>query len=580
MTAFTESQQRAIDSNAPITVCMAGAGAGKTATLVGFLGRQVDSGINPTNIAAVTFTCKAAAELRERISKAMGDEHAFDGAMTGTMHAICLRILQAYGDRIGYDGNTLGVADPDDADALLERCAADLGLFRAGKWGKGLSGKAIRKALETCYSAGTDAPDDDAGRIIRAYWAELRQLNLLDFGLILMLTNRLFDEHPDVLETYRRRIRVLTVDECQDLDAIQHRWIFRFPDARLFLAGDLRQSIYGFRQAQPELMRRVAERNPPIELRDNFRSGRAIVDAANRLIAHGGDAVSPMVAARDREGLTATLLGRTDDIVGWVGTQIATGVKPGDIAVIARSHRVLRRIEGRMRDQGVPCYRVGQRWDITDTDEFKTLHRAMRLAANPRDQLAFMLLLDQFGMTTADYAKVRARAAESGRPIRTEATEYGGSLMAAIEWQIELPTSTVIRNLAAELGTPDAIVDFWRPVANLPLKDALAWYATRDRDAENEDAPQDKVTLLTCHAAKGLEFPFVLIAECNEGHFPSTSAIREGTIDDERRVFYVAMTRARDCLVCHYRRPEDQAEERTITEPSRFLFEAGFLSRE
>lgn len=578
---MTPSQQHAIQCPDSDILCVAGAGSGKTAVLTSRVARVIAEGADPKSLMVLTFTKKAAGEMKARIAAATGDPDAMNGAMMGTFHSVCLKILQAYGDRIGYDGNTLGVIEPDDADALLEQCARDLGLFRSGKWGKGLSGKAVRKALEACYSSGVDAADDDAGRIIRAYWHELRQLNLLDFGLILRLANQLFRDHPDVLAMYRERVKFVFVDELQDSDAVQftlHDWFAG--TAAFFGVGDVRQTIYLFRGACPHLMRERHPNATVIELAENFRSGARIVDAANRLIACGPDRVAPMVAAKDG-GYIEAMPGRTDDIVRRVGMAVGA-FGPGNCAVIARSHRTLRRIEGRMRDQGVPCYRVGQRWDITDAPEFKTLHRAMRLVVNPRDQLAFMLLLDQFGMTTGDYAKCRMAAAQSGRPILEEASGWGGPLINRIEFLAdvgELTAGVAVRELAMQLGSSNSVVDFWSPVADLPLKGALDWYGTRDRDAENEDAPKDKVTLLTAHSAKGLEWKFVMVAECNEASFPSSSAIREGTIDDERRVMYVAMTRAKDVLVCHYRQPEDQAEERTISEPSRFLFEAGLLTK-
>lgn len=572
---MTPSQKHAIDSDSRDILCIAGAGSGKTATMVARIERLLNAGADPTSFLVLTFTRRAARQMRERI-EAKG--HSTEGMLCNTFHSVCYSILRAYGDRIGYDTQTLSVIDTIDADALLQSTARDCGLVDGnGKGKKGVSLKSLAAYRDAQYSG--QAVDSPLAPFMAAWFAhytsERRSMNVLDFGSCLTEVNRLFTECPDVLEIYRRRIGYVFVDELQDstdVDYVLHEW-FK-PSAQFFGVGDRRQAIYGFRGSRPDLM---VERNPRAvihDLRENFRSGYKIVAAANALIAHNGDTLAmPMIGATGQAGIVETLTGRTDAIVDKV-CWLRQAYAPRDIAIIARRHDHLKRIEGRLVDVGIPCERVGQKNDIASDPDFRAIYCALRLLANPRDDMAFMGLRERLGIDGASYATIKHAAAFDG-------ISHWQAYRKRRNWTsppvLRIPdilsyVGALIRHIHCDL------IDWWTShCGDMTPAEAVEWFGTRDIHAENDEAAADAVTLLTCHAAKGLEFPVVIVAEMNEGSMPSSQGIRGGedAIAEERRVAYVAMTRAKERLILHYRGPDHFDDPKYVKPPSRFIAEAG-----
>lgn len=257
---LTPSQQQAVESDARDILCIAGAGAGKTRVLSQRVIRILNVGTEPKSFLILTFTRRAAKEMKQRIEAVAGDGST-RGMLIGTFHSVCFSLLRAYGDRIGYDTQTLSVIDTIDADALLQSTARDCGLVDGnGKGKKGCSLKQLAAYRDAVYAGMTHEITEQLEQWFAHYTSERRSMNVLDFGSCLTEVNRLFTECPDVLEIYRRRIEHIFIDEAQDLDAIQHGFVFLFPDATHFFVGDLRQSIYGWRSARPDLLRRLAGR--------------------------------------------------------------------------------------------------------------------------------------------------------------------------------------------------------------------------------------------------------------------------------------------------------------------------------
>lgn len=600
---LTTQQQRAVDSDARSIVVIAPAGGGKTQTMAARVARLIRDGNPVESVLLLTFTRAAARNMRERIAT-LTDESTARRITAGTFHSVCLSVLRVYSDRLGYDPATLEVLSVVDAESLLLEAARDLQYLNDSKgwpkWKSGLSKQKLQAALDSVYRAGVDDGNmvEPSLRIVAHYRAELKRNNCLDFGSILAETNRLFAEHPDVLERYRARFRFVFLDEGHDVDAIQHQtyhWLA--PPADMFGILDPRQEIYKWRGSRSDLLRIQYPDAEVVSLAENFRCRAAIVDVANKLIAHNheGRECEPMKAVKDG-GVVRVFNGRSVDVALQVSMMMigerlpesgAGTYAPRDIAVIARSHRELSRLSAVFTEHGIHHRHVGRKFDLTTTDEFLDLHAAMRLAANPRDNHAFRRLVPRLGIERDAMTAIRGIAATKGGSLwdaaceRCEGEWGSSSLGVALAWSEwnDISFSDAMLRLwdAFEVIDPRTS-HFWEEdCAGMTLRDALEWYASRDEQDDVPTPEENLVSLLAPHGAKGLEFPVVLIANLNEGTFPTARAVREGGLDEERRCFFVACTRSEDVLLLHYRQPQDQSEVGNISEPSRFLYEMGVL---
>lgn len=561
---LTAAQSRAVVSPADDLLVIAGAGSGKTRVMVQRIAHLIrDRGMSPSSIAALTFTRRAAGELLSRLRGELGDSVDIRNMLVGTFHAIAYRILRAHGSVIGYDTPPT-ILEPWESDVVLDQVAHDLGYLSADghRWSKGMSRSRLRSDLERTYR-GEAVQRTASATIIGEYRGRLLEWRCLDFGLILAECNRLFAAVPHILDAFRAQVRAVLVDELQDADTTQyimHDWFS--PPAAFTGVGDRRQTIYRFRGARPELMQ---ERHPDaeiVELQECFRCGDTIVGAANRLIAHNADTrESPMIGATGRCGRVDVLVGDWSAIVGRITDWRLEGYECRDIAVLARRHQTLIDIEQALvearrnrldilaeKAADFPAWhRVGSGLGLCATDEFHALVCWLRIAVNPRDRVADCWL-----------SQVPAETRMLAREKLTVIREKSLGLTEAVE-------------LLAGPLSPEAVYWIERFPEDCRIADALAVHAMRD--AQDDMPVGDAVTLSTIHAAKGLEWPCVLVAGCDEGEFPSARALREdGGVEDERRLMYVAMTRAMERLTLHCRSGLGDGVDRR---PSRFIGEAG-----
>lgn len=589
---LTPAQQRAVTTESTDVLCLAGAGSGKTRVLVERCVHLIrDRGRSPSEIMVLTFTRKAAGEVRDRLQKRLEE---FWGRKTtaelrpmliGTFHAVSLSIVRSHLELLGYQ-NEVSVITENDSVKVLGQVCVDLGYRIGDNYRIGLSFDQISRAIGSYYSSGRfpvfreNRQMEACIRIMREYHARLRSMSALDFGLILAEAKRLLDEFVAPRNEWQHRIRAVLVDEIQDTDEVQFDLHSRFcPPAEFFGVGDRRQSIYRFRGARPDLM---TERHPNaeiIDLQENFRSGRRVVEAANRLIHHNGDMLAaPMSCSTGREGNVQVITGRSDDLARMANALLVR-YQPQEMAVMARSHRLLRRLESVFRDAGIPVHRVGAAFDVCESDSFLSLLAAMRLMTNPRDNLAFASLRDDLKVGSRAYADLRAHADLKGCShffAYLDSVPKSSGLDSMLRDQsVGQMNADVFADLfcSATLRKRDMSVTFWREIApKMDVKTAVLWYGTRD--SQDDLGPGDRVMLLTAHAAKGLEWPVVVVANMNEGVFPSKQALKDLDGDrEERRLAYVAMTRARESLILHYRRPEDQSGP-NFQPASRFIREA------
>ena len=598
---LTPAQRRAVETEARDCLVIAGAGSGKTRVLterVRFLIER--SGVSPANIMVLTFTRKAAGELLHRLEESIGS--GFNprraGMLVGTFHSVALTILRPEGRALGLLPDTLTILDPTDANMMFEWAARDLGYLNSGsKWAAGMSKERARQYRDAQYTGrdldwletirGGEAP---YARLFAHYRHSLLTMNLLDFGLILRECNRLFDEHPDVLLRYQQRVHHVLVDELQDSDLTQYNLHDRFsPPATFFGVGDTRQAIYGFRGAQPALM---LERHPDakiVNLTDCFRCGASIVKAANRLIAVNAEPrTEPLACATNRDGSVRVEHGRSEFIAQQLVAKAAAGFAWHDIAVLYRAHATGRRLESVCRERSIPVHRVGASFDVCETPEFRLLHRLLRLICNPRDDVAFLATHELLGIDAEALREIRIKAKTGGVGLWQEAycspsirrTAVGVEVKSAmVEEAQNLPAIRTLLNLqACPPLASDALAaafEFWRRhEAGLSLADLLRWFALRD---SQDDLVRgwSGVVLSTVHAAKGLEWPCVFVVNLLEGDFPSGQSLHGDGVRDERRLAYVAFTRAKEALLLHTREPADQDPHRRVKLPSRFIGEAG-----
>lgn len=607
---LTTEQRAAVESTADRTLVIAGAGSGKTRVLCHRIKRLIEQGVSPSTIMVLTFTRKAAGEMIERLETMLPGKLG-DGLFIGTFHSIALSILRADGDKLGYSPGSITVASEDDAVLLLEHVSDLLGYRNNGKWCAGMSLDKLRKFLARFYNTGEyprERPDDpamtvrthnpidaDLKRVIVEYHAHLFDMNMLDFGRIMIECRRLLTDHLDVRARWSERIRHVIVDEAQDCDTVQYDLHeFFVPPATLFMVGDSRQSIYKFRGAAPHLM---VERNTAatvFDLRQCFRCGDRIVRAANRLIEHNGDTLAkPMIGATERAGVAMAMTGRSLDICNEVQRRRHQGYACSDIAVLARTRKTLRRLATIMAEGDIPHHVVGSRFDVCSTAEFKLLHAALRLIVNPKDRMAFLRICRDVGVPVSETnACLHERRDDPvGRLV-----ELGQSGKQPFDASRLFQNIHDVRGLTEKLlipivdvcgalcpGDMDGSMAFWatargeQDCRDWLVDEAIRWFALRD--SHDDLTKGDEVTLSTIHGAKGLEWPVVIVAECNEGSLPSRRSKTEEDIQEERRVAYVAFTRAKELLLVHWRRAQDQSQEqgRKVSKPSRFLSEAGLL---
>ena len=551
-------------------------GSGKTTTLVARILHMLEQGLEPRTIVCVTFTRHAAAQLRERVGE------AGKRVVIGTLHSFCLRMIREMGQSIGYEWEWLTIEDDDDA--ILEQYDAltDLGIMTIGPDGRRIWRQCKAKEwahFTTQVQAGLlDPDDDDNPDVLRlawnAYMDRLRSQNTLTYGTILTEAYRLL-RNKKALAIFRRRYRHFLIDEAQDTSHLQWSIVFRLvekaqPDT-LFVVGDLDQSIYEWRGAAPRDMLKMAksDKTTCYTLPTTYRFGPGIAAPAQRLIDHNVQRL-PTKIKTVRDGGAVNIY-REPEKLAFIATRIkqeaATYGHKG-VAVLSRRHAPLKEMEKILTAQGTPCRRIGKQSDLRHSIEFRILMAYIRCAANPRDRRAFARIATLEGIT-----------AEQMREFRMEASS--GTPIASLWFTDDNPAPWEPEDLEKRVTERDKERDY-APAVGL-LREAMLfqalqsaadierWFAMADiQDEIAQTAAEDSVTLCTVHAAKGLEWPCVFVVDLCENTWPSGGSIRDGREEEERRLLYVAATRAQKHLIMA---PTICEGELRIMAPSRFIEE-------
>ena len=633
-------REAVLTTDGPVLV-LAGAGTGKTAALTARLAHLLYTRKAwPSEILSVTFTNKAAREMRERVRAHVGD--AVEGMpWLGTFHAIGAKMLRRHAELVGLQAN-FTILDTDDQLRLLKQLiqAADLDEKR---W----TSRALAGLIDDWKNRGLTPPEIDAGESERfaagrggelyaAYQARLKALNACDFGDLLLHMLTILKTHRDVLETYQQRFRYIMVDEYQDTNSVQYLWLRLLAQARknLCCVGDDDQSIYSWRGAQVENILRFEKDFPGakvIRLEQNYRSTPHILAAASGVIANNGGRLGKTLWTEAAAGEKVRVIAVWDgpEEARRVGDEIENwqrrGGSPDDCAILVRAQHQTREFEDRFIAIGLP-YKIVGGFRFYERAEIRDALAYLRLINQPSDDLALERIINvpKRGLGDKAVAKVQMLARAQGVPLMTAAARILdtdeltpaarrslGNLVGDIaRWRDiyasnSLPTgrddpappgggglshADLARQMLDESGytamlQAEKTVEASGRLENLTeLVRAMEEYATlgdflehvslvMDNEATRDEA---KVTIMTIHGAKGLEFENVFLVGWEEGVFPSQRALDEGgtaSLEEERRLAYVAITRARRQATILHAANRRIYGQWTSSIPSRFVGE-------
>ncbi|MBE7035208.1 MAG: ATP-dependent DNA helicase PcrA [Ruminococcaceae bacterium] len=624
---FNPEQKAAITSTDGPLLILAGAGSGKTTVVVNKIAYILDKQLaKPWQILAITFTNKAANEMKERIESSIG-ESASD-MWIGTFHSLCMRILRRDIERLGAYSKDFVIYDSSDQKTLMKRVLKSLNIDE-----KKLP---IRSVLYEISTAKDElyGPEEYLsmnsdnfrkkliGEAYREYQKQLRQANALDFDDIIMLTVQLLSQEEEVLARYNRQFHYVFVDEYQDTNNSQSMLVNMLAQGyeNICVVGDDDQSIYKFRGANIQNILNFEKEFPGakvIKLEQNYRSTQMILDAANSVIANNSGRKGKNLWTQNGNGNPLDVY-RADneyDEAEFIANQIQKANKEGsrfaDCAILYRTNAQSRVIETTLSGHGIP-YRVLAGLRFYDRKEVKDALSYLRLIQNPSDNISLLRVVNEparkIGVATLE--KVSEVARQKGLCLFSvmEAAEAEPSLARAHERltaftalirrlqslaEGKLP-SELIEIALDETGyraqyTMDDSVENQTRLDNLQeFVNAAAEYERNEEeptlsgfleltaliaDIDNYDKDADCVVLMTLHSAKGLEFPRVFLCGMEEGLFPSLKSMSEDEVEEERRLCYVGITRAKQHLVLTHAAYRNQYGSGSYTMPSRFLEE-------
>ena len=570
-------QQTAIKTTSPRALVLAGAGSGKTRVLIERIAWLIETQkVSPTEIMAFSFTRKASGEIRDRLKERIGGKA--NGVQMGTMHGLALEFIHRFGEAIGLRPANVTVYGDWESGYLLADVAQEMTAKKPAL-------KATKDALERYYQTGEEPKKDDPGRdLFTVFLARCRENNALTYGALLVGLRLLVPTLAKYLH-----VRHILVDEIQDIDPLQwaiiNEMAFAFK-ANLFVVGDIDQSIYEFRGAVPKYLVDHAEEFDIYRLEANYRSVPSIVEAANRLIEHNQDRITKTMRATREIGGALAVLGAVSseqifaiskgikeiDGVRYVPESIEVG---GPVAILARKHSLLGKIDRLMEEAGIPHTYIGKTTALTNSEPFRRFHAFLKLAVNPFDNFSFLLIRDIIGLSREEYGRVRLDAADKGRSHFQVFLGNTDFLKFQVYFDNTLSGFAEYVNSAYPDLSPEslAFIQKWTSEHSDDIASYLDWLATFDVQDEIK-CEIEGITLSTIHAAKGLEWPVVIVAGCNEGIIPARPNDPD-EIEGERRLMYVAMTRAMDQLMLTVRPTESiDAAGRVHKSPeSRFIME-------
>lgn len=621
------------------SMVIAGAGSGKTRVLTYKIAHLLEEGVDPWSILALTFTNKAAGEMKQRIAARVGENRARYLWM-GTFHSIFSRILRSEADKIGYSSN-FTIYDQQDSQNLIKSIVKEMQLddktYKASVVQNRISNAKNRLITASGYVQNADIYKHDqfkripmVGKIYERYEQRCRQSDAMDFDDLLLNTFILFRDHPDVLERYGTSFKYILVDEYQDTNYAQHCivWQLTRNGAKVCVVGDDAQSIYSFRGANLDNMLKFSKLYPDsklFKLEQNYRSTQTIVEAAGTLISKNHAQIPKKVFSENEEGDKIKVLCAHSDLEEsemvanrMLDLHTFKDVPWSQIAILYRTNAQSRPLEEALRKRGLP-YKIYGGLSFYQRKEIKDVIAYFRMSVNPNDEEAFKRIINYpargIGQTTV--GKILSVAMENGVSLwsvisnpadyRLDVNSGTAAKLSAFKTMLEsfmadaqtvdaqqlseriVNETGIMRELQADttvegIGRKDNVEELLANIAQFCLDrkeegnercfmtDYLSEVSLMTDQDNETDEDLEKVTLMTVHAAKGLEFDAVFIVGLEENLFPSDmSGDSEREIEEERRLFYVAMTRARKYLTLLFATTRFKYGSVDFCTPSRFL---------
>jgi DNA helicase-2/ATP-dependent DNA helicase PcrA len=657
-------QKNAVFSTDGIVRVMAGAGTGKTTTLQSRISYLIDSEkCNPNEILAVTFTNKAAREIKERVEKVIG-EHKANKIRMGTFHALSLKLLRKYYALGGLKNSHFNILDDDDVLKLFSiasekskafghytapekksemnekeyesLCSISKKEFEKGfknfvkdsknkilRWKE--SGLTLEQAKSE-ISSRCSIQDEMFVRVYEYYQYELESRNSCDFADLILKVVSLLENNTDILDKESKRIKYLLVDEFQDTNMLQYKWLKLLSRyyGNLFVVGDLDQSLYSFRGSAPQIMENLKEETTSdISLKTNRRCTQEILDPAN-LLVDLNKREEPKVLNSEKSGDSVKVVYATNEfaeanqICSQINELLNKGVDVSDIAILARASHVLNPIEKALLKKGIQYTLVGGK-SIVEREEVKDMIAYMKLAVDPYNDLAFERIANKptrgLGPASIEYllnyasnnsmsfdevCLVTADDSSNGvirKKAREKLSELGGFISnISNAYEMGVPPMTILSAIYNDTGYYEYLKEkkdnFTEREANVDFLHShtqdfvdLADFLQEFSLMSDEDSLDDGVRLSTIHASKGLEFQHVFLPAWEDGIIPSARSLKEtpgdvsdpwigppiGGCEEERRIAHVAITRAKESVTISY---SDKRGNRK-SKPSRFIYESG-----
>ena len=632
LASLNPAQREAVSTTEGPLLVLAGAGTGKTRVITTRIAYLLSRGVDPVNILAVTFTNKAAGEMRERVSHLAGPQAK--GITVGTFHAFCAKVLRDHGHALGLP-KKFTICDASDQLGAVKSAMRELRVHETTMHPSALMARVslAKNRMQTpegFLAEGSGGRDQLVGSVWQRYREFLARTRSLDFDDLLLEAVRLLRDHEKVRAHYRDRYRYVLVDEYQDTNHPQYEIVKQIGGVHrnVCVVGDDDQSIYGWRGADIQKIlgfHRDFEGAKVVRLQTNYRSTRPILDAANAVIRKNAARHEKALESARGHGEPVRFTRLSDETAEalFVVREMRNllrleEAKPQDFAILCRTQVQFRPFEGELRANGLP-YVVSGGMSFFDRKEVRDIVAYLKLAVNPRDETSLLRIINipARGVGKASLDRVLAFATEHGisaaeaferaseidglspsavegyRKLRdaidgSGLSEAGAELVPRLQRFLEtIAYRDEVTRLYAEPMTREArwagvleVLNFAENHVRRAPEPSLHGFledialTSGDTPGEQTEVRKDAVMLMTLHAAKGLEFPHVFLVGMEEGILPHARAVAEGAVEEERRLAYVGITRAMKTLTMSFAFERAKHGRLARSTPSRFLFEA------
>jgi DNA helicase-2/ATP-dependent DNA helicase PcrA len=579
------SQREVAHSQEKHVVVLAGAGTGKTAAIVHKVAHLIRNGAHRREVMMITFTRKAAGEMQKRISALIGDvpkQSREDTMLVGTYHALASLLIRRDAVGFGMSGRNFTTLDEDDAASLMKAAFRECGMTA----GDVLSPAKVRAALSFAvnkrlglgghFAEQFEENGERAEGLVACYRKLKRAANALDYDDLLIVWGRRLADDPAYAARLRETYRHVICDEFQDNNALNYDILSRLDPQHLTVVGDVNQSIFGFRGASCGLVDLFLSEHPKariIRLEDNYRSGQKILDLANKVVESASRALVLNSAKKhDSQSHLVALPNSVSEsafILDWIRKKMERGAKPAEIAILSRSSRSIETVELALKFQKIPYRKYGGLM-LGDAAEVKDFIAFLRLAFNPDDRVALVRCLTQFpgvGEASAerfvstdddshdDLFQVERSLPRGAGNLKTwlenmRATKDVGArgdyLLNVIFPLIE---RNYPQNSSERMATLKVLADSMKSTSMTMEEFLDAFSLERSTEVDHLDS---EISVATIHASKGLEFDHVAVCGAGSGQMPHPKSIEPEAYEEERRLMYVAVTRARQRLLITY----------------------------